>query len=50
MEEEILKLKGKAAEAFLEYDSRNLTAKEQRRIKKARKYYLSYATNLNGFL
>jgi hypothetical protein len=42
MAEEILKLKGKAAKAFLEYDSRKLTAKEQKRIKEARKYYLAH--------
>lgn len=42
MVEEILKLKGKAAEAFLKYDSRKLTDKEQKRIKEARKYYLSH--------
>lgn len=42
MVEEILKLKGKAAKAFLEYDSRKLTAKEQMRIKEARKYYLDH--------
>ena len=28
MREEVLRLKGKAADAFLEYDSRKLTAKE----------------------
>lgn len=42
MVEEILKLKGKAAEVFLKYDSRKLTTKEQRRIKEARKYYLAH--------
>jgi len=42
MVEEILKLKGKAAEAFLKYDSRKLTTKEQKRIKEAREYYLSH--------
>jgi hypothetical protein len=38
--EDILKLKGKATEAFLRYDSRKLIAKEQNRIKDARKFYL----------
>ena len=42
MVEEILKLKGKAAKEFLQYDSRKLTAKEQQRIKEARKYYLDH--------
>lgn len=42
MVEEILKLKGKAAKAFLEYDSRKFTVKEQKRIKEARRYYLAH--------
>lgn len=42
MVEEVLKLKGKAAKAFLEYDSRKLTPKEQKRIKEAREYYISH--------
>lgn len=39
MEEEILKLKGKAAKAFLEYDSRELSTKEKKENKKAHEYY-----------
>ena len=39
MSEEILKLKGKAADAFLRYDSKKLTTKEKRENKKAHEYY-----------
>ncbi|WP_179368144.1 hypothetical protein [Candidatus Nitrosotenuis sp. DW1] len=39
MPEEILKLTGKAARAFLEYDERELTADEKMSLKKARQYY-----------
>lgn len=42
MVEEILKLKGKAVDAFLKYDSRKLTTREKKRIKEARKYYLAH--------
>jgi hypothetical protein len=40
--EEILKLKGKAVKAFLEYDSRNLSKKEKESNKKAHEYYLKH--------
>ncbi|MDE2589812.1 MAG: hypothetical protein KGL95_09140 [Patescibacteria group bacterium] len=39
MTEEILKLHGKEAKAFLEYDSRELTEEEKRSLEKARNYY-----------
>jgi hypothetical protein len=39
MTEEILKLSGKAADAFLEYDRRELTSDEKISLKKARQYY-----------
>ena len=42
MEEEILKLKGKAADAFLVYDRKTLSPKEKSSIKKAREYYLKH--------
>ncbi|SMH71282.1 hypothetical protein [Candidatus Nitrosotalea okcheonensis] len=41
MAEEILTLEGDDAKAFLEYDSRELTAEEKATLKKAREYYLS---------
>jgi len=39
MVEDVLKLSGKAAKAFLEYDRRELTADEKTYLKKARQYY-----------
>lgn len=40
--DEVLKLKGKAVDAFLEYDSRKLSKKEQESNKKAHEYYLKH--------
>ena len=40
--EEILKLKVKAADAFLKYDSRKLSKKEMDENKKAYDYYLKH--------
>lgn len=48
MAEEVLRLKGKDAEAFLKYDSRKLSKKERAENKKAHQYYLKHhktATN-----
>ena len=42
MVEEILKLKGKAVDAFLKYDSRNLSTSERSANKKAHDYYLKH--------
>ncbi len=42
MMEETLKLKGKAVNAFLEYDSRRLTAKEIEENKKDLDFYKSH--------
>lgn len=42
MVEEVLRLKGKAADAFLEYDSRKLSKKEIDDNKKAHDYYLKH--------
>lgn len=39
MPDEILKLSGKAAKAFLDYDKRELTTDEKTSLKKARQYY-----------
>ena len=39
MAEEILKLHGKEAQAFLDYDSRELTPEEKTSLNKARNYY-----------
>jgi hypothetical protein len=39
MSDEVLKLSGKAAKAFLDYDKRELTADEKESLKKAREYY-----------
>ena len=39
MAEEILKLHGEEAKAFLEYDSRDLTKEEKASLEKARDYY-----------
>ncbi|MBI3639319.1 MAG: hypothetical protein HY223_03295 [Thaumarchaeota archaeon] len=39
MTEEILKLQGKEAEAFLEYDSQELTPERKLFLEEARKYY-----------
>lgn len=39
MTEDILKLKGKEAEAFLEYDSKELTTERKQFLEKARQYY-----------
>lgn len=41
MTEEILKLHGKEAKAFLKYDSRELTKEEKTSLEKARSYYNS---------
>ncbi|MDE1813941.1 MAG: hypothetical protein KGH87_02450 [Thaumarchaeota archaeon] len=41
MTEEVLKLEGKEAKAFLEYDSRELTVEEKDSLQKAREYYNS---------
>ena len=40
MRDEILKLKGDAAAAFLKYDSKSLTDKEKTRNSKSHEYYL----------
>lgn len=42
MLEEVLKLKGKAIDAFLEYDSRKLSGSEKEANKKAHDYYLKH--------
>lgn len=42
MTEEVLKLKGKAVDAFLAYDSRKLSEKERDENKKAHEYYLKH--------
>ncbi len=42
MADEVLKLKGKAADAFLEYDSRKLSKREKNDNKKAHDYYLKH--------
>jgi hypothetical protein len=42
MIEEVLKLKGKAAKRFLEYDSRELSKEEKLENKKAHQYYLKH--------
>ncbi|MDE1862953.1 MAG: hypothetical protein KGI33_08585 [Thaumarchaeota archaeon] len=42
MVEEVLRLKGKAADAFLKYDSRKLSKKEIDYNKKAHDYYLKH--------
>lgn len=42
MSEEVLRLKGKSAEAFLKYDSRKLSKKERSENKKAHQYYLKH--------
>jgi len=42
MREEILKLKGKAVDAFLAYDSRKLTVKEIRENKSDLAFYKSF--------
>ena len=39
MTEEILKLKGKDAKAFLDYDSKSLSVKEKESIQEALEYY-----------
>lgn len=39
---EVLKLKGKAVDAFLKYDSRNLSKRERGANKKAHDYYLNH--------
>lgn len=39
MTEEILKLQGKEAKVFLDYDSRDLTKEEKTTLEKARNYY-----------
>ena len=39
MTEEILKLKGKDAKAFLSYDSKSLSLKEKKSIQEALEYY-----------
>lgn len=36
---EVLRLSGKAAKAFLEYDQRDLTEDEKQALKKAHEYY-----------
>ncbi|MHB8603429.1 MAG: hypothetical protein ACYC6W_12240 [Nitrosotalea sp.] len=41
MTEEILKLQGKEAKAFLEYDARELTVEEKISLQAARQYYNS---------
>jgi hypothetical protein len=41
MTEEILKLQGKEAKAFLEYDVRELTVEEKTSLQKAHQYYIS---------
>jgi len=40
--DEILKLKGEAADAFLKYDSKKLTDDEKRRNKRSYSYYLNH--------
>lgn len=42
MAEDVLRLKGKAAEDFLRYDSRKLSKKERAENKKAHEYYLRH--------
>ena len=42
MVEEVLRLKGRAVDAFLKYDSRNLSKKERAENKKAYEYYLKH--------
>jgi len=42
MVDEVLKLKGKAIDAFLEYDSRKLSRSEKHANKKAHEYYLKH--------
>lgn len=42
MTSEILKLKGEAAKAFLEYDRRELTVEEKDSLQKAREYYKAH--------
>lgn len=42
MPDEVLKLKGRAADAFLKYDSRELSEKEKNENKKALQYYLRH--------
>ena len=42
MIEEVLRLKGKAADAFLEYDSRKLSKKERAENKEAYEYYIQH--------
>ena len=44
--DEVLKLKGKAIDAFLEYDSRKLSKKEQESNKKVHEYYLKHYKSL----
>lgn len=41
MTEEVLKLEGKEAKAFLEYNARELTVEEKKLLQKAREYYNS---------
>ncbi len=42
MVEEVLRLKGRAVDAFLKYDSRKLSKRERDENKKARDYYLKH--------
>lgn len=42
MVEEVLKLKGRAVDAFLKYDSRKLSKRERDENKKAHDYYLKH--------
>ena len=42
MTEEILKLKGTDAKAFLSYDSKSLSAKEKKSIQDALEYYQNH--------
>ena len=48
MVEEVLKLRGRAAEAFLKYDSRKLSKKERAENKKAHEYYIRHKSGREG--